>query len=84
MSESKRSVQEIMESPVEMQGDGVEIGEPTANTPILAALTLQMAQTYLLELMQAEGPEGDTDKAFQHVQKELDLLRLDTRPLSEH
>ncbi len=61
----------------EMQQNGLEVDPPTVQTPILAALTLQMAQINILELMSVDGPESDAAKAFEHVQKAIDLLHLE-------
>jgi hypothetical protein len=59
---------------------------PTAKTPLLAVLTLQLAQTYLLEMMRGEqSSEGrdNADGAFQLVQQAIDLIPIDDIP-SEH
>ena len=77
-------MQETMEAWIKMQRDGVEVAEPTAKTPVLAVLSLLIAQTHVLEPMKAEGPDGDASKAADRVQKAIELVNLDDRSLSEH
>jgi hypothetical protein len=62
---------------------GLEIDDATAKTPLQAVLSLQVAQTHLLELMKDEDGKGKYTKAFESVQEAINLIGIDTLP-SEH
>jgi hypothetical protein len=53
----------------------MRIDYATSRHPILAALHLQIAQTYLLEMMKSEPPgKRPADEAYQLVAKAVSML----------
>lgn len=46
----------------------MEIGRPTSSASLVLCMTLQIAQTYLLELMTHNDPTGKYARAYEFVQ----------------
>ena len=47
---------------------------PDDQDPVLAAILLTIARTYLLELMKHEGPNGRAARVDDHIQKAHEIL----------
>lgn len=70
-----RKLREAVEAA--MRGE-MRVGYATPTHPILAALFLQIAQTYLLEMMKSEPPgRRPADQAYQFVAKAVSILTAD-------
>jgi hypothetical protein len=53
---------------------GFEVSEASPRTPVLAAMQIAIAQTFILELMKSEGAQGKAAKVAELLEQAQEIL----------